>query len=122
MLFVASLLWVLIAHGDVTSATPEFGLNAGPTWLEEVDLLIGLLVSGALWLRRRWPVGLAVATAPLMFFSVTSGVALLIIMFTVLVHRPLPVGLGLVAWQLLSLPVYLAVRPDPTLPVWASAV
>ncbi|SCF14760.1 Signal transduction histidine kinase [Micromonospora marina] len=122
LLFVASLLWVLIAHADVTSAAPEFVLNAGPAWLEEADLLVGLLVSGALWLRRRWPVGLAVATAPLMFFSVTAGVALLIIMFTVLVHRPLPVGLALLAWQLLSLPVYLAIRPDPTMPVWASAV
>ncbi|MFG2065783.1 sensor histidine kinase [Micromonospora tulbaghiae] len=122
VLFVASLLWVLIAHGDVTSATPEFGLNAGPAWLEEVDLLIGLLVSGALWLRRRWPVGLAVATAPLVFFSVTSGIALLVITFTVLVHRPLPLGLALAGWNLLSLPVYLAVRPDPTMPFWGSVI
>ncbi|MEH0827912.1 MULTISPECIES: sensor histidine kinase [Micromonospora] len=122
VLFVASLLWVLITHGDVTSATPEFGLNAGPAWLEEADLLIGLLVSGALWLRRRWPVGLAVATAPLVFFSITSGLALLVITFTVLVHRPLPVGLALAAWNVLSLPVYLAVRPDPTMPFWGSVI
>ncbi|MCZ7425461.1 histidine kinase [Micromonospora sp. WMMA1949] len=122
VLFVASLLWVLITHGDVTSATPQFGLNAGPAWLEEADLLVGLLVSGALWLRRRWPVGLALATAPLVFFSVTSGLALLVITFTVLVHRPLPVGLALAAWNVLSLPVYLAVRPDPTMPFWGSVI
>lgn len=122
LLFVAALLWVLVAHADVTSATPEFGLNAGPAWLEEADLLVGLLVSGALWARRRWPVGLAIATAPLALFSVTAGIALMVITFTVLVHRPLPVGLAVAGWNLLALPLYLAVRPDPSMPFWGSVV
>ncbi|MGC4894624.1 sensor histidine kinase [Micromonospora sp. DT31] len=122
VLFLAALLWVLVTHADATGPGPQFGLNAGPHWLEEVDLLAGLLVSGALWLRRRWPVGLAVATAPLAFFSTTAGVVLLVVVFTVLVHRPLPVGLALVGWNLLSLPIYLVVRPDPTMPFWASVV
>ncbi len=120
LLFLAALGWVLLAHDDAVSGRPEFALNAGPSWLAEIDLFVGLLAAGALWLRRRWPVGLAVATAPLTLFSVTSGAVLLVVLFTVLVHRPLVVGLTLVGWHLATALPFIAVRPDPAMPFWAA--
>jgi signal transduction histidine kinase len=65
---------------------------------------------------------LAVAAAPLTFFSVTAGIALLIITFTVVVHRPLPVAAAVVGWQVLTSPIYVVIRPDPALPFWATMV
>ncbi|MFE9691516.1 sensor histidine kinase [Micromonospora sp. NPDC005806] len=118
--FLSAVAWVLISYGDSVSPTPDLAVNRGPSWLNEFDLLVGILVSVALWLRRRWPVGLAVATAPVALFSVTSGIALLIIVFTVVVHRPLPVAAAVVGWQLLTAPIFVAIRPDPVLPFWAT--
>ncbi|MET8838070.1 histidine kinase [Micromonospora sp. NPDC004540] len=118
--FLISVAWVLLCYGDSVQPKPEFALNLGPAWLNDLDLAVGLLASAALWLRRRWPVGLAVAAAPLALFSVTSGIALLIILFTIVVHRRLVVALALVGWHLVTTPFYLAVRPDPVLPFWAA--
>lgn len=118
--FLVAVAWVLLAYGDSVQPKPEFAMNLGPAWLNQADLAIGLLVSAALWLRRRWPVGLAVAAAPLALFSVTSGIALLIILFTLVVHQRLAVALALVGWHLVTTPLYLAIRPDPVLPFWAA--
>ncbi|MFJ6195416.1 sensor histidine kinase [Micromonospora sp. NPDC092111] len=117
-----SLCCVIVTFDDSLRPEPQFALNHGPPWLNELDALLGLGVSGALWLRRRWPVGLAVAVLPLAFFSVTSSAALLIILFTVLVHRPLPVAATLVGVHLLAAPVYTLIRPDPTMSFWAAMV
>ncbi|MGN9890329.1 sensor histidine kinase [Micromonospora sp. L31] len=120
--FLLALLWALLAFADSVGPAPEFALNAGPSWLNEVDLVTGLLTAAALWLRRRWPVALAVASLPLAVFSVTAAVALLIILFTVAVHRPFPVAATLVGAHLLVTPVYISVRPDPALPFWAALI
>ncbi|WP_328339691.1 sensor histidine kinase [Micromonospora sp. NBC_00421] len=118
--FLLALGWALVAFGDAVSPDPQFAHNAGPSWVVGADLAAGLAYCVALWLRRRWPVGLAVAGLPLALFSVTAGVALLVVVFTVLVHRPLPIGAALVGFHLLTVPLYTVVRPDPTLPYWGT--
>ncbi|MEV0811016.1 histidine kinase [Micromonospora sp. NPDC050200] len=120
--FLLSLSWVLLSYGDSLGPAPELALNAGPSWLNEVDLVVGVWATAALWLRRRWPVALALAGLPLAVFSVTALVALLIILFTVVVHRPFPVAAALVGAHLLLTPVFNSVRPDPALPFWAAMV
>lgn len=81
-----------------------------------VDQLIGALACAALWLRRRWPLGLAVAMVPVSLASATAGGAGLIALFTLAVHRPFRyvawVGAGLLA----TAPVFYWYRPDPDIP------
>lgn len=84
------------------------------------DQLIGALACAAVWLRRRWPVGLAVAMVPVSLVSATAGGAVLAALFTLAVHRPF----RYVAWiggaSLAVTPLYYWMRPEPGLPFLAS--
>ncbi|WP_428961701.1 sensor histidine kinase [Micromonospora fluostatini] len=111
--FLFALSFLAVAHDDARQAAPTFALNAGPAWLLDTDTLVGLLCVAALWLRRRWPVGLALALLPIAVFSVTAAGAMLVVLFTVVVHRPLPVALGVLGAHLAVVPLSLTVRPDP---------
>ncbi|MFJ9894632.1 sensor histidine kinase [Streptomyces sp. NPDC091280] len=95
--------------------------SATPHPLAVVDQLFGVLACCAVWLRRRWPVGLAVAMIPVGFLSNTAGGAAMVAVFTLAVHRPF----RYVAWiggiQLALAPVFFWLRPDPDLP-YAGAV
>ncbi|MFC8430548.1 sensor histidine kinase [Streptomyces sp. NPDC057253] len=77
-----------------------------------LDPLLGALACAAVWLRRRWPVGLAVATIPLGLLSDTAGGACAIALFTLAVHRPF----RYVAWvggiNIALVPVTFRLRPD----------
>lgn len=116
--FLIALGWAVVAWDDSLSTEPALALNAGPSWLNEVDFLASLVLCGALWVRRRWPVGLALASLPLALFSVGGGVALLIILFTVTVHRPFPVAAGMFGAHLLATPIHLRLRPEPVASLW----
>ena len=59
-----------------------------------VDGVLGVVSCAALWLRRRFPVGVAVLTALLSIFSVATAVAATIAMFTVAVHRRMQTALA----------------------------
>ncbi|WP_369173610.1 sensor histidine kinase [Streptomyces sp. R28] len=100
------------------------GLTSAETLLDEdipkslatVDQLLGALSCGAVWLRRRWPVGLAVVMVPVSFVSNTAGGAFVVALFTLAVHRPF----RYVAWvggvSLLLNPLFYWLRPDPGTP------
>ncbi|MFF3328471.1 sensor histidine kinase [Streptomyces sp. NPDC002888] len=84
-----------------------------PDVLAAVDQGLGALSCAAVWLRRRWPVGLAVAMVPVGLLSNTAGGAGLVALFTLAVHRPF----RYVAWiggaSLALLPLFFHLRPDP---------
>ncbi|MFI5485596.1 sensor histidine kinase [Micromonospora echinaurantiaca] len=120
--FLIALVWVLLSAADAASPEPSYALNTGPWWLEEVDAVCGLAAAAGLWVRRRWPVGLAVATLPLSAFSVTASGALLIIIFTLTVHRPIPLAAGVTGVHLLTAFGYYQLRPDPGMAFWPAMI
>ncbi|MET9451665.1 sensor histidine kinase [Streptomyces cinerochromogenes] len=87
-----------------------------PDGYAALDQVLGALACAAVWLRRRWPVGLAVAMVPVAFLSNTAGGAGVVALFTLAVHRPF----RYVAWaggvSVALLPVFYWLRPDPDVP------
>ncbi|MFI2433012.1 sensor histidine kinase [Streptomyces sp. NPDC018693] len=106
-----------IAAADTVANDPDL-----PHAVAVLDQLIGALACAAIWLRRRWPVALAATLTVLGFASDTAGGAILIALFTVAVHRPF----RYVAWiggaQLVLVPLYYLLRPDPDLPYLVALV
>nr|WTB34546.1 histidine kinase [Streptomyces sp. NBC_00830] len=87
-----------------------------------IDSLIGAAACCALWTRRRWPVGLAVALTLLSTVEPVAAGALLVSLFSVAVHRPFrPVAaVGVLALTVAPVQPYL--RPDPGTSFVASTV
>ncbi|MFE5256714.1 sensor histidine kinase [Streptomyces coelicoflavus] len=106
-----------LMSADVLDQEP----NLSPA-MAVADQVIGALACAAVWLRRRWPVGLAVAMLPVSLVSATAGGAVLAALFTLAVHRPF----RYVAWiggaSLAVAPLYYWMRPEPGLPFLASLV
>ncbi|MEU6348442.1 histidine kinase [Streptomyces sp. NPDC047072] len=96
---------------DAVSQNPHVSQTAA-----DLDQLIGVLACAAVWLRRRWPLGLAVASVPLGVVSDTAGGACVIALFTLAVHRPF----RYVAWaagvSIALVPLTYRLRPDADLP------
>lgn len=81
-----------------------------------IDVGLGALACLALWLRRRWPLGLAVAMLPLGLLSDSAGGASMIALFTVAVHRPFKYSAWIGAAQLAIIPLFYWIRPDHDIP------
>ncbi|PCG86605.1 sensor histidine kinase [Streptomyces sp. WZ.A104] len=78
-----------------------------------VDSVVGAAACCALWLRRRWPVGLAVSLTVLSVVEPVAAGAMLVALFSLAVHRPLKPTLIVGAGALLAVPVQPLLRPDP---------
>ncbi|MFE9246380.1 sensor histidine kinase [Nocardiopsis sp. NPDC006938] len=77
------------------------------------EQLIALACCGALWWRRRWPVGIAVALIAISGFVSLAGGAMLAALFSLCVHRPPRVGLTVLGLSFLASYVGALVHPDP---------
>ena len=64
--------WVLWDLHRSDPVTVPGGME--PRWLIAVDAVVAVFGCLALWARRRWPVGLAVAMLPVACFSVTTRI------------------------------------------------
>ncbi|MGX2993752.1 sensor histidine kinase [Streptomyces sp. JNUCC 64] len=87
-----------------------------------LDQVLGALMCGAVWLRRRWPVAVAVALVPVGLLSATAAGPTMVIIFSLAVHR----RFAYVAWiggaVLAVAPVFYWLRPDPDLSYVVSVV
>lgn len=85
--------------------------HVSPGWAE-FDQVLGAVACAAVWLRRRWPVGLALVLVPVSVASDTAGGAAAVALFTLAVHRPF----RYVAWiggaSIAVVPLTFWLRPD----------
>jgi signal transduction histidine kinase len=79
----------------------------------------GVVACLAVWLRRRWPVAVALLTVVLGAVSPAAGGASLIALFTVAVHRRSVVAIAVAALAIALLPVYFSIYPDE-IPFWVN--
>jgi signal transduction histidine kinase len=94
-----------------------------PDGYTALDQALAALACGAVWLRRRWPVGLAVAMVPVAFVSNTAGGAGVVAMFTLAVHRPFRYVAWVAGASAALLPLFFWLRPDPDVPYpWSVAL
>jgi len=113
-LFAVGLALILAAYGF------EQGIDEGRMAL---DLLLGVLCCFGLWVRRRWPVGLAVVVTVVGLWSVTSVGAAVVAFFTVVVYRRVAVALVLGAAGVASGFLFAVLRPEwSSSPMWVDMV
>ena len=109
--FVLALVFGAVAVGIALSdPVPP------PDPLVAADVVLGALGCLALWLRRRWPVGVAVGLVLVGTFSDMVAAAVLIGLFTVAVHRRWPTVLTVGLLNVASFAVYVLVRPVQGMP------
>jgi signal transduction histidine kinase len=108
LFLVAALFGLGVIGGYLESSAPPM-----PAWLLTVDVTAGALGCAGLWLRRRWPVGLALVLVALSTFSEVVGGAMIVALFSVAIHRPPRITMRLFALSVLAALVYVVVRPEP---------
>ncbi|SFP30726.1 Signal transduction histidine kinase [Amycolatopsis arida] len=108
-LFLLAVLYGVL----MSDARLQAGHLPEPAWLFDLDQIVGALGCAALWLRRRWPVGLAVALVVVSTFAELVAGAMLVALFTVAVHRPPRTTLAVYTLSVLAALGYVLIRPEP---------
>ena len=112
LLFLVAVVYGLLVVGGWLEASPEPEMG----WLVTADLVAGALGCAGLWLRRRWPVGLALVLIALSAFSEVVAGAMVLALLTVAIHRPPRTTAAVFGLSVLAALVYVFVRPEPGTP------
>ncbi|TMR07677.1 sensor histidine kinase [Nonomuraea turkmeniaca] len=108
--WVVDIAMFLIACGITLLGLPE--IQNEPEPLIAIEQVMGGLSCVAIWLRRRWPVGLALVTLTLSAYLELVGGASVVALFTVAVHRPFKISGPVTLLALITLVPYLFLRPQ----------
>ncbi|MFF8653652.1 sensor histidine kinase [Streptomyces huasconensis] len=92
---------------DAISSNPHVSQD-----LADFDQVVGAFACAAVWLRRRRPVGLAIAMVPVGLASDTAGGAAAVALFTLAVHRPFRYVAWIGAASIAVIPFAYRLRPD----------
>jgi signal transduction histidine kinase len=118
---VDALCFLLAASVTVLTLVDSRAQHIAPAPLA-VDLILGGLCCLGVWLRRRWPVGLAVVAGVVGVYSTSVAGVALVALFTVAVHRRFAVVAPIVAGYALLPFLQLLVRPDVPVANWSEIV
>ncbi|MFD9034795.1 sensor histidine kinase [Streptomyces sp. NPDC059567] len=105
-LFLLAVLFGMIA----ADATDQLNSEA----VALADQIVGAAACCALWLRRRWPVGLAVALALVSVVAPLAGGAFLVSLFSLAVRRPFREVAWVGVLSVAGTTAQVFVRPDPS--------
>jgi signal transduction histidine kinase len=82
------------------------------------DYAIGAGCCLALWLRRRWPVWLAVAMLVPAALTISGAIAILVAVFTVGVHRRTTIAVLVTVAHFGAAMIFAYLRPTDNTPIW----
>ncbi|WP_235854491.1 sensor histidine kinase [Nonomuraea aridisoli] len=118
--WIVDIAMFLVACGITLLTLAE---SQAPEPLLAVEQVVGALACVAVWLRRRWPVGLALVVGALSSYLDAVGGATLVAMFTVAVHRPFKISGPVTLLNLFTLAPYVMLRaPTDEERTWALAL
>ncbi|MFC0532747.1 sensor histidine kinase [Phytohabitans kaempferiae] len=113
-------LFALLLAVSLAAYSYESGIDEGRTTL---DLAMGVLCCFGLWLRRRWPVGVAVVVTAAGLYSATSLGAAVVAFFTVVVHRRAAAVALVGLFGVVGGVVFAVLRPEwSTSPLWTDMI
>ncbi|MFD6620405.1 sensor histidine kinase [Streptomyces diastaticus] len=117
--FTCFVLAVAIGLTGLDVLRDQPGLPAG---VAVADQVAGALACAAVWVRRRYPLGFAVATAVVAVVAQTAGGAAVVALFTLAVHRPFRQVAWVSAGSLATAPLTFWLYPEPGLDQVAAVV
>ncbi|WP_326551713.1 histidine kinase [Micromonospora sp. NBC_01813] len=121
--FALAVSYLVFVSWDLRQPQPNMTADATSSiWLYRLDLLLGVVCCGLIWWRRRWPLGLVLLTLPAAVLSVSGGIAIVILLFTVAVHRSFMVAAAATAAHAAATPLYYLIYPDRDLDLLGAMV
>src|SRR5215467_2440967 len=105
----ALFLFAAVLGLTVAISSAQQGLH-GP--LLAIDAIGGAVACMALWWRRCWPLGLGLASLPVLAVSSSAGPAGVIILYTVAAYRRWQAAFFVAAAQVALLPLEYAIHPQ----------
>ena len=105
----ALFLFAAVLGLTVAISSAQQGLR-GP--LLAIDAIGGAVLCLALWWRRRWPLGLGLASLPVLAVSSSAGPAGVIILYSVAAYRRWQAAFLVAAAQVALLPLERAIQPQ----------